>query len=138
VAGASRSSPTGEHLSVSNSRAKRPAPWESRASGWTVSSGPRPGWEARYPGTFRPAADSPSWHTSAGPTFVCSAVDWSANRTDSAGAPRGLLDPAVMNFLAIHRNRWRRRNADPNAVACHRDDGQPDVAIDHDFLAESS
>jgi hypothetical protein len=63
---------------------------------------------------------------------------WPANRGGSHGVSRGPFGPAVMNLLAIHRDRWRRRNADPNAVARHPDDGQPDVAIDHDFLTESS
>jgi hypothetical protein len=46
--------------------------------------------------------------------------------------------PEVVNFLAIHGDRWRRRNADPNAVPLRRDDRHPDVSSDHHFLTGPS
>jgi hypothetical protein len=50
----------------------------------------------------------------------------------------GPLGPAVPNFLAIDRDRWRRRNADPNPVPVHREDGHPDGPVDHHFLTKPS
>jgi hypothetical protein len=48
------------------------------------------------------------------------------------------LRPQVVNFLAIHGDRWRRHDADPNAVPFRRDDREPDVSSDHHFLTGPS
>jgi hypothetical protein len=48
------------------------------------------------------------------------------------------LRPEVVNFFAIHGDRWRRRDADPNAVPFRRDDRHPDVSSDHHFLTGPS
>jgi hypothetical protein len=52
--------------------------------------------------------------------------------------PANPLRPAVVNFLAIYGDRWRRRDADPNAVPFRRDDRHPDVSGDHHFLTGPS
>src|SRR5262245_41757033 len=47
----------------------------------------------------------------------------------------GQLGPAVVNFLAIHRDRGRGGNADSNLGPFHGENSQMDVPVDHDLLS---
>src|SRR6516162_640837 len=59
----------------------------------------------------------------------------SAGFANCGGATRGRLGSAQADLHAIHLDRRRRRNPDPNLVAVHRDDAEPDVPVDHNCLA---
>jgi hypothetical protein len=48
------------------------------------------------------------------------------------------LGPAIMDLTAIHGYRLWGGNADPDGVAFDGNDGQADVAVDDDFLTNSS
>src|SRR5437870_4456752 len=47
------------------------------------------------------------------------------------------LDALIMDLFAIDGNRGRRFDAEPNPIPLDRDYHNADVAIDHDFFADS-